>query len=187
MELRRTRKGKQDSDSPKVASKRAAAKARRMSDANAGGFAGFSGFNSTQEEFIKKMVREIAYDHIIDQADKLAQQKLDQMMMQIPSDDTKSFNGDRRYIKFTTKQLLALFGGWFVLRYAFTTKETVSINGIESEVETDYWMCYKDVAVTPGYERQMRNEPIFKRFGIEVYGYVLIAPASAFDGDNEKE
>ena len=101
--------------------------------------------------------------------------RIQKQLAQTPEEVVKRVH-EKTYAKFTTKQLLQIFGGWFTLRYLFSVK---SMQG-GVEIETDYYICSQDVSLMDANSRPKRNEPIYKQFGMEVFGYAIIAPSSAF-------
>lgn len=130
----------------------------------------------TQRELISKEVGRIVtdrYDQYVEDAAKL---KLQHQLAQTPEEQAKRIH-DRCYTKFSVKQLVQIFGGWYTLRYLFSIKNA-NPDGTESEM--DFYICSQDVSLMDINSRLRRNEPIFKQFGVEVYGYAIIAPAAAF-------
>lgn len=108
-----------------------------------------------------------------EKAEGIAQVKFDQLMRQIPLAHKGVPKGDRIYKKFSCGELIALFGGWFTLMYAFSVKN-------EDETETDYYIASQDVSGIAINERPKINEVIKKMFNKEVYGFAIIAPSTAF-------
>lgn len=95
---------------------------------------------------------------------------------------------DRNIINFTTPELLELFGGWFTLTYAFSQPvRTDMVNKDGSPVMRDYYICSRDVSSIPPSMRPKKNATIKKLFDKDVYGYAIIAPASAFTGRGEED
>ena len=84
------------------------------------------------------------------------------------------------YRKWTTQELIALFGGWYTLTYAFSVKGGAVDPLTGKEIETDYYICSQDVSGMDVNSRPMVNKIIEKEFGKQVYGFALIAPAVAF-------
>lgn len=121
---------------------------------------------------VERIIRSEYYRYV----DDAARIRVKDQLAQVPEEQSKRIH-DKLYTKFTTKQLLQIFGGWYTLRYLFSVK-SVS-NGVD--IETDYYICSKDVSLMDVNSRPKRNEPIFKQFGVEVYGYAIIAPAAAFN------
>lgn len=135
--------------------------------------------NDKSLQCVKDMIAEVAADAMEKRAKELADKKLKKFCAKI--EDVK--NGkpfyNRSEISFTVPQLVRIFGGWFTLQYIFTAKTGVmDENG--NEMETDFYVCSKDVALMKETERPKRNEAVFNAFGVVVYGYAIIAPASAF-------
>ena len=87
---------------------------------------------------------------------------------------------EKAYRKFTCPELIRIFGGWFTLTYAFSVKKMQKIKGKTVEVETDYYICSQDVNHFAVNERPALNKIILNEYGKEVYGFAIIAPASAF-------
>lgn len=108
---------------------------------------------------------------------KAADAKFAQFMMQLPDANGGMRVHDKVYCKFSCEQLLAIFGGWFTLNYAFSTK---CQNSDGTESETDFYVCSQDVSGMRKNERPPLNMPLYKAFGVEVYGFAIIAPATAF-------
>ena len=96
---------------------------------------------------------------------------------------------DRTIMNFTTPELLELFGGWFTLTYAFSKPARPDmLNPDGTPIMRDYYICSRDVSAIPPSERPKKNAAIKKLFDRDVYGYAIIAPASAFGGkDKDKE
>lgn len=106
-----------------------------------------------------------------------SEQLLEQFKLQIPRATGGYRIHDRVYCKFSCEQLLAIFGGWFTLKYAFSSKYT---NADGTDGETDFYICSQDVSLVKQNERPPLNEPLYKAFGIKVYGFAIIAPSTAF-------
>lgn len=87
---------------------------------------------------------------------------------------------ERAFRKFTCPELIRLFGGWFTLTYAFSVKKMVKSGRKTVEVDTDYYICSQDVSHMDVNSRPGVNKIIQKEYGKDVYGFALIAPASAF-------
>jgi hypothetical protein len=94
---------------------------------------------------------------------------------------------NRTVLNFTTAELLRLFGGWFTLTYAFSRERTDKLNSDGTPVMQDFYICSRDVAALEPSERPKKNAAIKALFDKDVYGYALIAPASAFGGRDEEE
>ena len=92
---------------------------------------------------------------------------------------------DRQVLNFTTAELLELFGGWFTLTYAFSEEHKDKFNADGSPVMRDYYICSRDVSAMRASERPKKNAVIKKLFDKDVYGYAIVAPASAFEGKDE--
>ena len=98
----------------------------------------------------------------------------------------------RNIRKFTSQELLNLFGGWFTLTYAFTLetpRKPIKKRGrkpkvVKEEKETigtDFWICSQDVNMVDVNDRPPLNKAVLNLYGKEVYGFAIIAPASTFD------
>ena len=93
---------------------------------------------------------------------------------------------DRTIMNFTTPELLELFGGWFTLTYAFSKPaRTDMLNPDGKPIMRDYYICSRDVSSLPPSLRPKKNAAIKKLFDKDVYGYAIIAPASAFGGKDK--
>lgn len=93
---------------------------------------------------------------------------------------------DRKIMNFTTPELLELFGGWFTLTYAFSKPVRADmLNADGTPVMRDYYICSRDVSAIPPSERPEKNAAIKKLFDRDVYGFAIIAPASAFSGKDK--
>ena len=133
--------------------------------------------NKEIAELIRKEAETIIPIVFKREIDKAAESKVANLMMQIPDMQNGVRIHDKVYCKFNTDQLLAIFGGWFTLNYAFSTKYQNS-DGTESE--TDYYVCSQDVSGLRKNERPPLNKPLYEAFGVEVYGFAIIAPSTAF-------
>lgn len=98
------------------------------------------------------------------------------------AEEREKLKGDREraFCKFTCPELIRLFGGWFTLTYAFSVKKMVKSGKKTVEVDTDYYICSQDVSHIDVNNRPGVNKIIKKEYGKDVYGFALIAPASAF-------
>lgn len=95
---------------------------------------------------------------------------------------------DRKIINFTTAELLELFGGWFTLTYAFSKPARPDmLNPDGTPIMRDYYICSRDVSAMLPSDRPKKNAAIKKLFDKDVYGYAIIAPASAFGGKDKYE
>lgn len=128
-------------------------------------------------ELIEKEAARIVKDAYKRESNKLAQEKFDQFRAQLPDAIGGTRVHDKVYCRFSCEQLLAIFGGWFTLNYAFSTKYQ-NTDGTESE--TDFYVCSQDVSGLRKNERPPLNKPLYKAFGIEAYGFAIIAPSTAF-------
>lgn len=129
-------------------------------------------------KYIQEKAGEIITEEYQQQVLSAAKAKVKELHMRIPEAMGGRIRASERvYCKFNTAQLLAIFGGWFTLNYAFTVPYTNN-NGTESEM--DFYICSQDLSETPKNERPPLNKPLKKAFGIEIYGFAIIAPESAF-------
>lgn len=95
---------------------------------------------------------------------------------------------DRKIMNFTTPELLDLFGGWFTLTYAFSKPARQDmLNPDGTPIMRDYYICSRDVSSIPPSMRPKKNAAIKKLFDKDVYGYAIIAPASAFGGKDKDD
>lgn len=95
---------------------------------------------------------------------------------------------DRTIMNFTTQELIALFGGWFTLTYAFSRPVRPDmLNADGTPVMRDYYICSRDVSAMLPSERPAKNAAIKQLFDKDVYGYAIIAPAKAFTGKDFDE
>lgn len=95
---------------------------------------------------------------------------------------------DRKIMNFTTPELLDLFGGWFTLTYAFSKPARPDmLNTDGTPIMRDYYICSRDTSSMLPSERPKKNAAIKKLFDKDVYGYAIIAPASAFGGKDKDE
>lgn len=100
---------------------------------------------------------------------------VEEELKKMKEDKIKSFR------KFNCNELIKFFGGWFTLTYAFSVKRMVNGKGGKMvEVETDYYICSQDVSQIDANKRPPLNKAILNEFGKEVFGYAIVAPASAF-------
>ena len=86
---------------------------------------------------------------------------------------------DRAYRKFSCQELIGIFGGWFTLTYAFSIKSQ-QLTDKGEPVETDFYICSQDVSQMDVNNRPPVNLAILREFGKTVYGFAIIAPATAF-------
>ena len=88
---------------------------------------------------------------------------------------------EKAYRKFTCPELIKIFGGWFTLTYAFSEKYmTKGKGGKTVEAERDYYICSQDVNHMDVNSRPALNKVIQNAYGKDVYGFAIIAPATAF-------
>ena len=128
-------------------------------------------------ELIEKEAERIIKETYKREANKLAQEKFEQFCAQLPDATGGIRVHDKVYCRFSCEQLLAIFGGWFTLNYAFSTKYQ---NSDGTDGETDFYVCSQDVSGLNKNERPPLNKPLYKALGIEAYGFAIIAPATAF-------
>lgn len=87
---------------------------------------------------------------------------------------------EREFKKFNCPELIRMFGGWFTLTYAFSIKTTTKVKNVTRESETDYYICSQDCSQIDVNKRPGLNKAIKREFDKDVYGFAIIAPASAF-------
>lgn len=135
--------------------------------------------NNENLKALQDMIKQFAGDAIEKRAKELADRKAKDFVAKIKKvKNGKHLNG-RTEISFTIPQLIRTFDGWFTLQYLFSMKTGVTDdNG--KEIDSDFYVCSKDCTLMKESERPKRNDAIFNAFGVEVYGYCIIAPASAF-------
>lgn len=129
----------------------------------------------TMRDAIRSEVERIITSEYRRYVDEAAKIRLHDQLAQTPDEQVQRIH-NRTYTEFTTEQLINIFGGWYTLRYLFSVKSTSK----DVEIETDYYVCSRDVSLMDINSRPKLNEPIFKQFGVEVYGYAIIAPSTAF-------
>ena len=117
-------------------------------------------------------------------ADKIVQQRMDDMVTMARNVSTGKMvrrmrPDEKTYRKFTCQDLITIFGGWFTLTYAFSIKNGL-IDKDGNEGETHFYICSQDVNGMNVNERPPLNAIIKREFGKDVYGFAIIAPASAF-------
>lgn len=85
------------------------------------------------------------------------------------------------YRKFTCDELIKIFGGWFSLRYLFSVQSETEKSPLTGKpIETDFYVCSRDVSGMNVNERPPLNEALHKQFGVDVYGFCIIAPSTVF-------
>lgn len=132
-------------------------------------------------ELTKKELDQVVRRRAVRMANRMIENKAEELEKKIK--DLRSGNiapGGREYLKFSSQELIALFGGWFTLNYAFTIKNEQVLDEHGRPQETDYWICSRDYTDVPRKEWPLMNLPIKRQFGKEVYGYAIVAPARAF-------
>ena len=90
---------------------------------------------------------------------------------------------ERRIMKFTCDELIKIFGGWFTLQYAFSTFSDKEFGKDGKPIETIYYVCSADVNGKRVNELPGLNEAVSRLIGKDIYGFAIIAPASAFGGE----
>ena len=93
-----------------------------------------------------------------------------------------SISADNKiYRKFTCDELIKIFGGWFTLRYLFSVQSETEVSPLTGKpIETDFYVCSQDVSHMRVNERPPYNEVLHKQFGVDVYGFCIVAPSTAF-------
>lgn len=135
--------------------------------------------DSDNIEALHGMIMKYAGDAIEKRAQELAQAKADETVAQWEEVKNGKELQDKVCLEFTTPQLIRIFDGWFTLRYLFSIKTGVTDKD-GNEIETDFYCCSKDVSLLPESKRPKRNDAIFNAYGVEVYGFAIIAPSTAF-------
>lgn len=111
-------------------------------------------------------------DPMVQYAQEQEQQKMENIQQQFSAmrhRGIERFN----YRRFSCKELIALFGGWFTLTYAFSTRNP-------DDTETDFYICSQDVSGIAVNKCPPVNDVIEREFGKKVYGFCIIAPSNAF-------
>ena len=90
---------------------------------------------------------------------------------------------DRKIMRFTCGELLKIFDGWFTLQYAFSTFDDMHLTANGKPVETIYYVCSQDIYGMRVNECPGLNEAVSRLIGKDIYGFAIIAPASAFSGE----
>ena len=67
--------------------------------------------------------------------------------------------------KFTCGELIEIFGGWFTLQYAFTSKK-----------EGDYYLVTKELSQTPREDWPPLNAYVSKMMKKDIYGLAILCP-----------
>ena len=112
------------------------------------------------------------------EAQKIVEQKAEEIRQEITK-VRRVLRRDRVYKKFSCQELIAIFNGWFTLTYAFSIQnDELSPNG--EPIETDFYICSQDVSQMDVNKRPPVNLAIQREFGKTVYGFAIIAPATAF-------
>lgn len=139
-------------------------------------------FTPVQIKTLQGLVEQFAAEAVEKEAERIANERIEALMREVPDAICWHPTSEEKvYIKFSTAQLVRLFGGWFTLTYAFSVKakgRNKNKNGEDGD--TDYWICSQDVSMLKANERPPLNKPIYKKFGKEVYGFAIIAPSTAF-------
>lgn len=81
-------------------------------------------------------------------------------------------------LQFTCDELLEIFGGWFILRWAYS-EEGEDSNG--KKIETDYWICSADTATAKKHSLNVNKEAqAYLHIEDPIYGPAIVAPRSCF-------
>ena len=124
-------------------------------------------FNPAQSKEIRKIVGEVL------------EEKVFRPMQQVETVDISK--DDKIYRKFTCEELIKIFGGWFSLRYLFSVQDEKQVSPLAGKpIETDYYVCSRDVSGMSKKDLPPHNEALHKQFGVDVYGFCIIAPSTAF-------
>ena len=76
------------------------------------------------------------------------------------------------------RPLLEIFGGWFILRWAYS-EEGEDSNG--KKIETDYWICSADTATAKKHSLNVNKEAqAYLHIEDPIYGPAIVAPRSCF-------
>lgn len=130
-------------------------------------------------------------DTIDERVQELAERRGDKRLKELLKTWKKAKTGklisERQTVCFTCPQLIEMFGGWFTLSYAFSTKHMArGKGGVAVEVETPYYVCSQDISGKRVNDSKPEiNEAVSKLVGKPIYGFALIAPAAAFGGRDE--
>lgn len=119
------------------------------------------------------LIQHVIEERVNAKADQIARDKIAVQLAQIPNAIAHKGVGRIEYKRFTCKELMRIFGGWFTLTYAFSTKNT-------DDTETDFYICSQDVSGIAVNDRPQVNPIIEREFGKKVYGFAIIAPSNAF-------
>lgn len=112
------------------------------------------------------------------EAQKIVEQKADEISKEL-NKVRRWKPSERVYRKFSCQELIAIFNGWFTLTYAFSIQsDELSPKG--EPIETDFYICSQDVSQMDVNKRPPVNLAIQREFGKTVYGFAIIAPATAF-------
>ena len=128
---------------------------------------GKSEFSPAQSKEIRKIVG------------RVLEEKVFQPMQQVETVDISK--DGKIYRKFTCEELIKIFGGWFSLRYLFSIQDEKQVSPLTGKpIETDYYVCSQDVSGMSKKDLPPRNEALHKQFGVDVFGFCIIAPSTAF-------
>lgn len=112
------------------------------------------------------------------EAQKIVEQKAEKIRQELNS-VRRGLPRNRVYRKFSCQELIGIFNGWFTLTYAFSIQsDELSPNG--EPIETDFYICSQDVSQMDVNQRPPVNLAIQREFNKTVYGFAIIAPATAF-------
>lgn len=124
-------------------------------------------FSPAQGKEIRKIIGEVL------------EEKVFRPMQQVETVDISK--DEKIYRKFTCEELIKIFGGWFSLRYLFSVQDEKQVSPLTGKpIETDYYVCSRDVSGMSKKDLPPRNEALHKQFGVDVFGFCIIAPSTAF-------
>lgn len=140
-------------------------------------------------EALRKYICDTMDERVEELVKRRADKKLKDFVKQWKNVKTGKLISERQMIYFTCPQLIDMFGGWFTLSYAFSTKHMArGKGGVAVEVETPYYVCSQDISGKGVNDKKPEiNEAVSKLVGKPIYGFALIAPAAAFGGRDEFE
>lgn len=133
-----------------------------------------------RKKALEKMEAEMEKERIAQEKKQREQlKKFHKLTVKIPT--------DKQILKFTTPELIRLFGGWFKLEYAFSQPTGKFDLKTGEEIIRDYYICSKDVSEIRQSDRGKQNIAIKNLFQKDVYGMAIIAPSYAFGGVQEED
>lgn len=112
------------------------------------------------------------------EAQKIVEQKADEIRREI-NKVRRWKPSERVYRKFSCQELIGIFNGWFTLTYAFSI-QSGELSPKGEPIETDFYICSQDCSQMDVNQRPPVNLAIQREFGKTVYGFAIIAPATAF-------